>query len=408
MTPLLRKLLGFNWLILALMLGIAAFGVLAIYSCTYMRTDPNYVTMWQKQARWVAIGLVVFITLSLIDYRWLKWGSLPLYLVSVAFLVLTLVIGRKIDNARCWLQLGPLTFQPAQLAIVAGIVTISIFLTEFRNIHPMLKILATGVMAGAPMLLILKQPDLGEVIVWVPVLIVLWFIGGIPKRYLIAILVFGIALVPIVANVGLKDYQRLRLVSFLDPDIDPQKTSWAINQSLIAIGSGGWAGKGFKAPNTQVELGFLPKTTVPNDYIFSAIGEQWGFIGGVALVSVYALLLMTIVVVALRSADDFGVLISSGVLAMLFFSHLPEYRNDDFHHADHRRSAPARELQRFVCVDGDVRARTGQQHLGSPEGAAEGVKQAEVSRNAPASCPRSRAPALERGCLRSSASRNWI
>ena len=319
MTPLLRKLLGFNWLIIALMLALSAFGILAIYSCTYMRPDPNYVNMWRKQATWVFCGMVTFIALSLVDYRWLKWGSLPLYIGSVAFLVLTLLIGKKIDNARCWLQLGPLTFQPAQLAIVAGIVSIAIFMAEFRNLHPMLKLLATGIMAGTPMLLIMKQPDLGEVIVWVPVLLVLWFVGGIPKRYLISILIFGVALIPLVANLGLKDYQRLRLVSFLDPDVDPLKTSWAINQSLIAIGSGGWAGKGFKAPNTQVELGFLPKTTVPNDYIFAAIGEQWGFLGGVILVSVYALLLMTLVVVALRAADDFGVLLTVGVLAMLFF-----------------------------------------------------------------------------------------
>jgi len=319
MTPLLRKFLGFNWFIVVLMIALSVFGILAIYSCTYMRSDPNYVNMWRKQATWVVCGLVTFISLSLVDYRWLKWGSLPIYLGSVAFLVLTLLIGKKIDNARCWLQLGPLTFQPAQLAIVAGIISIAIFMAEFRNLHPMLKLLASGIMAGAPMLLILKQPDLGEVIVWVPVLLVLWFIGGIPKRYLIAILIFGIALIPLVANLGLKDYQRLRLVSFLDPDVDPLKTSWAINQSLIAIGSGGWAGKGFKAPNTQVELGFLPKTTVPNDYIFAAIGEQWGFLGGMILVSVYALLLITLVIVALQSADDFGVLLSVGVLAMLFF-----------------------------------------------------------------------------------------
>jgi rod shape determining protein RodA len=319
MTPLLRKLLGWNWLIVALMLALAAFGILAIYSCTYMRDDPNYVNMWRKQATWVMCGFVVFTVLSFIDYRWLKWGSLPLYLGSVVFLVLTLLIGRKIDNARCWLQIGPLSFQPAQLAIVAGIVMLAVFLAEFRNLHPMLRLLASGVMAGAPMLLILKQPDLGEVIVWVPVLLALWFVGGIPKRYLISILLFGVALIPIVANVGLKDYQRLRLVAFLDPDIDPQKTSWAINQSLIAIGSGGWAGKGFKAPNTQVEMGFLPKTTVPNDYIFAAIGEQWGFLGGVVLVSAYALLLVACIIVALRSADEFGVLISIGVTSMLFF-----------------------------------------------------------------------------------------
>ncbi len=319
MTPLLRKFFGSNWLIIGLMLGLAVFGLIAIYSCTYMRDDANYVNMWRKQTIWVVSGLAIFLVVSFVDYRWLKWGALPLYLASIMFLVLTLLIGKRIDNARCWLQIGPLTFQPAQLAIVAGIAMLALFLSEFRKLHPMLKLAATGVIAGGPMVLILKQPDLGEVIVWVPVLIALWFVGGIPLRYLIAIALIGIAFIPLVANFGLKDYQRARLVAFIDPEIDPQKTSWAINQSLIAIGSGGWAGKGFKAPNTQVELGFLPKTTVPNDYIFSAIGEEWGFLGGVVLVSAYAALLLACLIVALRAGDEFGLLITVGVIAMIFF-----------------------------------------------------------------------------------------
>ncbi len=91
-------------------------------------------------------------------------------------------------------------------------------------------------------------------------------------------------MIPITANLVLKPYQQARLTAFAHPDIDKQGSSWAINQSLIAIGSGGWAGKGFKAPNTQIELGFLPATAVHNDYIFSAIGEQWGFVGGMFLI----------------------------------------------------------------------------------------------------------------------------
>ena len=319
MTPLLRKFLGSNWLLFGLMMGLSIFGLVAIYSCTYMRDDPNYVNMWRKQTTWCVLGLVLFFGVSFVDYRWLKWGSLPMYLGSIMFLVLTLLIGQKIDNARCWLKIGPLTFQPAQLAIVAGISIISLFLAEFRKLHPMIKLIATGVMAGAPMLLIHKQPDLGEMLVWIPVLMALWFVGGIPLRYLICIVLFGLIMVPLVVNLGLKPYQKERIVSFIDPDIDPQKTSWAINQSLIAIGSGGWAGKGFKAPNTQVEQGFLPKTTVPNDYIFSAIGEQWGFLGGLVLVCAYAALLLICIIVALRSADEFGLLLCVGVIAMLLF-----------------------------------------------------------------------------------------
>src|SRR5438128_4923778 len=160
----------------------------------------------------------------------------------------------------------------------------AIFLTQFCEMYPYVAFLSSRGISGAPCLLILVQPDLGEVIIWIPVLLALWFVGGLPLRYLICIILIGIAFVPIAINFGLKPYQQQRITAFTHPDIDKQGSAWAINQSLIAIGSGGWSGKGFKAPNTQIELGFLPATAVHNDYIFSAIGEQWGFIGGVLLI----------------------------------------------------------------------------------------------------------------------------
>src|SRR5438270_5778337 len=121
--------------------------------------------------------------------------------------------------------------------------------------HPMLRLLVCGAIAGAPCLLILMQPDLGEVIIWAPVLLALLFVGGIPLRYLVCIILIAIAFIPIAINLGLKPYQQQRITAFINPDIDKQGAAWAINQSLIAIGSGGWSGKGFKAPNTQIELG---------------------------------------------------------------------------------------------------------------------------------------------------------
>jgi len=117
---------------------------------------------------------------------------------------------------------------------------------------------------------------------------------------------------------GLKPYQQQRITAFLDPDIDKQGSAWAINQSLIAIGSGGWSGKGFKAPNTQIELGFLPATAVHNDYIFSAIGEQWGFVGGMFLLGGFALLLFTCLFVAFFAGDQFGLLLVVGITGLIF------------------------------------------------------------------------------------------
>src|SRR5207247_9369587 len=147
---------------------------------------------------------------------------------------------------------------PWRLAVVAGLMVFAIFLTQFREMHPMLRLLLSGAIAGAPCLLILMQPDLGEVIIWIPVLLALWFVGGLPLRYLICVILIAIAFVPIAIRFGLKPYPQQRITAFTHPDIEKQGSAWAINQSLIAIGSGCGSGKGFKASNTQIELGFLP------------------------------------------------------------------------------------------------------------------------------------------------------
>ncbi len=318
MMPFLRKLLGQNWLLLLSMLALAIFGVIAIYSATSSRADSYAADFWRKQANWVAVGVFAFILTSLVDYRWIRWGALPMYLAGIVFLVLTKFIGTKVYGARSWLHLGPINFQPAQLAVVAGIMVLALFLTQFRNIHPMLRLLLCGAIAAAPCLLILLQPDLGEVIIWIPVLLALLFVSGLPSRYLICIILIGLAFIPIAINFGLKPYQQQRITAFTHPDIDKQGSAWAINQSLIAIGSGGWSGKGFKAPNTQIELGFLPATAVHNDYIFSAIGEQWGFVGGAFLIGGFALLLITCLFVAFFAGDQLGMLLVIGITALVF------------------------------------------------------------------------------------------
>jgi rod shape determining protein RodA len=320
MTPLLRKLLGLNWVLLLTMLALAIFGVVAIYSATYMREDSVASEFWRKQANWVAVGFLAFMVTSLIDYRWVRWGALPMYLAGIVFLVLTKFIGSKVYGARSWLHIGPVNFQPAQLAVVAGIMVLALFLShnQFRDMHPMLKLLLCAVIVGAPCLLIMLQPDLGETIIWGPVLLALLFVGGIPLRYLICIVLIVAAMIPIAINLGLKPYQQERITAFINPEIDKQGSAWAINQSLIAIGSGGWAGKGFKAPNTQIEMGFLPATAVHNDYIFSAIGEQWGFVGGMFLVGAFALLLLTCLFVAFFAGDQFGLLLVIGITSLVF------------------------------------------------------------------------------------------
>src|SRR4051794_15744879 len=214
MTPLLRKLLGQNWLLLLIMLGLAVFGVVAIYSATSSRSDPYAADFWRKQANWVAVGVFAFMLTSLVHYRWIKWGALPMYLAGIVFLVLTRFIGTKVYGARSWLHLGPINFQPAQLAIIAGIMVLALFLSQFKEMHPMLRLFACGAIVGAPCLLIMMQPDLGMTMIWGPVLLALLFVGGTPIRYLICIVLIVAAFLPLAYNLGLKSYQKERIIAF--------------------------------------------------------------------------------------------------------------------------------------------------------------------------------------------------
>jgi rod shape determining protein RodA len=316
MTPLIRKLLGMNWVIVGLSIGLCILGVIAVYSASAFRDD----TYWHKQAIWVGVGSLVFIVTSVIDYRWVKWAALPMYLASIVFVILTYTkLGEEHGGAKCWLRLPGMTFQPSQLAVIAGVLTVALFLSQFRKLHPMMKLLFTGAIVGGPMLLILKQPDVGMTLVWVPVIMSMLLLCGLPKRYIISLLLMATAVVPILIYFVLKPYQYKRILAFIDPGIDPQGAAWAINQSLIAIGSGGFSGKGFMATGTQVEQGFIPGTTVHTDYIFTAIAEQGGFVAGVVLISLFAVLVLACLVTAHRAADELGLLITVGIAAQLFF-----------------------------------------------------------------------------------------
>ncbi len=303
-----------NWLLFLLMLAFLVFGIYAIYSATWMRTN----SFWTSQSVWLLLCLPLYFIVSLVDYRWIRIGAVPLYVISILALVAVMIVGEKRFGARRWLDLGVMNFQPSQLAIVAGVMTIAVYLEASKKTMPFLRILACAAIVGAPWVMILIQPDLGSCIVWVPVVLAMMFIGGIPKRWLISMLIVAVAMLPIVVYFGLKEYQYRRITTFLNPENDPQGDGWNINQSLIAIGSGGMNGKGFKAPNTQNELGFLPATIVHNDFIFSVLGEQHGFVGGVILIGAFALFFAVMLYVALEADDDLGRLLSVGIVLLLF------------------------------------------------------------------------------------------
>ncbi len=309
-----RKLAALHWPLLILTVLLGAFGIFAIYSATWMREH----SFWNRQLVWLLVGFAIFLVVSLTDYRWIRRGGLPLYLAGLAALLATHFIGEEVYGARSWLNLGFFNFQPSQLAILASVMVIATFLADYENMPPIFRIALCGVIVAAPWLLILIQPDLGSAIVWMPVVLAMLYAARVPGRYLITLLLVAVIAIPLMVNFGLKPYQRLRIVTFLDPELDPRGAGWTINQSLTAIGSGGWEGKGFKAPNTLNELGFLPSTIVHNDFIFSVIGEQHGFIGGALLLLSFLLLVGIGLYIALKANDDFGRLLAVGLTTLLF------------------------------------------------------------------------------------------
>jgi rod shape determining protein RodA len=233
-------------------------------------------------------------------------------------------MGREHGGARCWLYLpGIGEFQPSQMAVVSGVLVVALFLSVTRSWTNfwmvLLRLICVAVIAGPTMILILKQPDFGMTVVWVPVLLTMLWLGGLQKRWVLLVLLTGLTALPLVINFGLKPYQRDRIVTFMNPDIDPKGTSYAVNQSLIAIGSAGLAGKGYKAPGTQLEMNLIAPTVAHTDYIFTTIGEQWGFLGGAAVIAAFAVLIVACLVTALRATDPFGVLIVGGFTAQIFF-----------------------------------------------------------------------------------------
>jgi rod shape determining protein RodA len=187
--------------------------------------------------------------------------------------------------------------------------------------NPALRILICLGITAVPCVLILIQPYLGGTLVWLPVLFAMFFVAGIKKRYLLVLVLLALIALPLMFFFGMKQYQKDRLTVFLDPSLDPQGAGWTINQSLNAIGSAGLWGKGFKAPNTLNELGYLPSTIVHTDFIYAVFGEQHGFLGAMILIPTLAILLLTGLYIASRAQDQLGRLLGVGIV-MLLFTHI--------------------------------------------------------------------------------------
>jgi rod shape determining protein RodA len=304
----------FDWTMFFVVMIICGLGVLQIFSATH---DTVWQGSWWKQLLFIAAGIVIMWIATSIDYHALMQNVYPLYIVSILLLIVVLVVGKRAFGSTRWIAFpGGFRFQVSEFAKIAIVLLVARFLTELRTdvleLRDLLKLAGVIVI---PMALIAKEPDLGTALTYLPILGIGVFLAGMPWKYWAAIGIVAVIVVPI-GFATLHDYQKARIVSFLDPERDPQGTGYQLIQSKIAVGAGGTWGKGV-TKGSQTQLRFLP---VPHtDFIFSAFAEEHGFIGVMVVMVLYFVLLMQIVQNAQTAPDRAGMYVCMGVGALILF-----------------------------------------------------------------------------------------
>ena len=274
-------------------------------------------TTFVRGLMWTGIALIAFVAATAFDYKWLKTFAWPLYGLQIALLLGTLAIGSGVGGSARWVSIGPLQFQFSEIAKILMIVVLANYLGARQGkLNTLPSILGACVLVAPPWILVMAQPDLGTSLVLLAILAGMLFMSGASLRWLGAMAVTVLAALPFVWNNVLRDYQQQRVLNFIDPSNDIQGAGWQLHQSQIAVGSGGWFGKGL-TNGTQNQLNFLP--VQESDFVAAIYLEELGFLGALLLLVLFAALLWRILVGGWRSKDPFGTMFAAGLASMILF-----------------------------------------------------------------------------------------
>ena len=301
-----------HWPIFCLALLLAAVGVLEIYSAS-LGAGGDWAA---KQVLWYFIGAAAFFLALTVGYRFFLNYSYILYVFTLLLLFWVAIFGDTYSGARRWITIGSFQIQPSEFCKIAVILALANFLAGRSALFEQKRSFASAIFfVGFPTLLVLKQPDLGSALVFVPILFAMIFLWGIRIRYLLALLLMGAASIPFLWHT-LKPYQQKRILVFLNPKVDPIGASYTAIQSKIAVGSGGLFGKGWLG-GTQTQLDFVPEHHT--DFIFSVVGEEFGFLGAILLIFLFALLITYAFQIIQHTTDLRARFLALGVASYLSF-----------------------------------------------------------------------------------------
>lgn len=313
-----RLISNFDWSIVIIVLAICLAGIMTIYSSTRpLPGEDGHPNFYLKQTIWVALGIVAMLFVVRMDYSVLGRHSALLYVTGLVLLIVVLFGGRAGMGAQRWISIGPLSFQPSEFFKLFFIIIVARRLSIIHGRIGTAEIIREFfIFAFLPFFLLLKQPDLGTAGIIAALFGLLVASKGISRKAASVILVLCIISLPFMGGIfweGLKDYQKNRIIAFIDPGIDPAGIGYHINQSKVAIGSGGVFGKGF-LKGTQGPFRFLPEKHT--DFVFSIFAEEWGFFGSLFLLSLYLALILRGLDTARRAKDPFGRLLAMGITIM--------------------------------------------------------------------------------------------
>src|SRR6476646_1216608 len=338
---LVQKEPKIDWLMLAAIAGLMLIGGARIFSAT-TASDPNS-NFWLKQVIAYGLGLVLAAGVCFVRYETISRFSIVGYWLSIILLLAVMVFGTSRLGAKRWIDLGFFQFQPSEFAKLAFIFMQASFLSRPKEELRSGRLFIKGLlMTALPFIIILKEPDLGSALVLFPIGLAMMFVAGVPTKFIlrfgggigvvVALLRIDIFFAPPNWQIKLEEYQRQRLLVYFGRDFAPSNDteaerqqarrtqrakSYNVEQALISVGSGGLTGKGWRQ-GTQNALGYLPRAVAHNDFIFSIIAEEKGFLGSLIIITLYSVILFTGIQIAGQARDRLGKLLAMGVVTMLF------------------------------------------------------------------------------------------
>lgn len=309
---------GFDWRFLGVTAAILSIGVLSIYSVTYAQPGGGF-PLYAKQIVWILLGCAAFLGMLVVDYHKISRWSYLLYLLLLVLLAVVLVAGKTSRGAQRWIPIGPFAFQPSEFAKLVLVLTLAAYYAKSPRQGWIQRVVFPGLIMLPGLLLILKQPDLGSGLSYLAIYIAMLLAVGMRSKAMGILMLFAVMLFPFAWEMAwhsLHDYQRERIITFVDPAYDTGGKGYHGLQSRIAVGSGELVGKGLYG-GSQSQLKFLPEGHT--DFVFAVFAEEWGFLGVLLLLGLFAALIVLSLEIALKAKDVLGALLATGVISMMAF-----------------------------------------------------------------------------------------